>query len=73
MVDAGYSRNDDPLTAPVEVDPVRGFDPAAVTAPATQATFGGGADPFSQILSGAMAVLNQNTHRQGAPAIGAGQ
>jgi hypothetical protein len=62
VVDAGYSRNDDPLTAPVEVDPVRGFDPAAVTAPATQATFGGGADPFSQILSGALAVLNQGNH-----------
>jgi hypothetical protein len=59
MVAAGYSRNDDPLTAPVEVDPVRGFDPAAVTAPATQATFGGGADPFSQILSGALAVFGQ--------------
>ena len=27
-------------------------EPAAVTAPATQATFGGGADPFSQILNG---------------------
>jgi hypothetical protein len=73
MVDAGYSRNDDPLTAPVEVDPVRGFDPAAVTAPATQATFGGGADPFSQILSGAMAVLNQRKHGQETPAIDAGQ
>ena len=73
MVDAGYSRNDDPLTAPVEVDPVSGFDPAAVTAPATQATFGGGADPFSQILSGAMAVFNQNTHRPAMPAIGPGQ
>ena len=37
MVDAGYSRNDDPLTAPITVDPVNGYDPAAVTAPATQA------------------------------------
>jgi diacyltrehalose acyltransferase len=73
MVNAGYSRNDDPATAPVQVDPVRGFDPAAVTAPATQATFGGGADPFSQILSGAMAVLNQGTHRPPAPAPEAGQ
>ena len=45
MVDAGYSRNDDPLTAPITVDPVHGYDPAAVTAPATQAAFGGGADP----------------------------
>lgn len=57
-VNAGYSRNDDPSTAPVQVDPVRGFDPAEVTAPANQATFGGGADPFSQILSGAMSVLS---------------
>jgi hypothetical protein len=73
MVDAGYSRNDDPLTAPVEVDAVRGFDPAAVTAPATQATFGGGADPFSQILSGAMAVLNQHTHGHETPTPGSGQ
>jgi diacyltrehalose acyltransferase len=57
-VNAGYSRNDDPATAPIQVDPVHGFDPAAVTAPATQATFGGGADPFSQILNGAMSVLS---------------
>jgi hypothetical protein len=57
-VNAGYSRNDDPATAPVQVDPVHGFDPAAVTAPANQATFGGGADPLSQILSGAMSVLS---------------
>ncbi|WP_204078993.1 acyltransferase PE [Mycobacterium riyadhense] len=62
MVAAGYSRNDDPLTAPLEVDPVRGFDPAAITAPATQATFGGGADPFSQMLSGAMFALGQGNH-----------
>jgi diacyltrehalose acyltransferase len=40
-VDAGYSRNDNPLTAPITVDPVNGYDPAAVTAPATQAAFGG--------------------------------
>lgn len=57
-VNAGYSRNDDPSTAPVQVDPVHGFDPAEVTAPANQATFGGGADPFSQILAGAMSVLS---------------
>jgi hypothetical protein len=57
-VDAGYSRNDDPLTAPITVDPVHGYDPAAVTAPATQAAFGGGADPVSQLLSGAQYVLN---------------
>jgi diacyltrehalose acyltransferase len=58
MVDAGYSRNDDPLTAPIQVDPVNGYDPAAVTAPATQAAFGGGADPLSQVLSGLQYVLN---------------
>ncbi|WP_286671598.1 acyltransferase PE [Mycolicibacterium rufum] len=57
-VDAGYSRNDDPATAPITVDPVNGYDPAAVTAPATQAAFGGGADPVSQLLSGLQYVLN---------------
>jgi hypothetical protein len=58
-VNAGYSRNDDPATAPVQVDPLRGFDPAEVTAPASEATFGGGADPMSQLLNGAAAVLSQ--------------
>ncbi|MFZ0831491.1 MAG: acyltransferase PE [Mycobacterium sp.] len=58
MVDAGYSRNDDPATAPVTVDPVHGYDPAAVTAPATQAAFGGAADPVSQLLSGFQYMLN---------------
>lgn len=58
-VDAGYSRNDNPLTAPITVDPVNGYDPAAATAPATQAAFGGGADPLSQLLAGAQYVLNQ--------------
>lgn len=52
-VDAGYSRNDDPATAPITVDSVNGYDPAAVTAPATQATFGAdvGTDPISQMLA----------------------
>ncbi|MCH9710365.1 MAG: PE-PPE domain-containing protein [Actinomycetia bacterium] len=50
-VDAGYSRNDDPLTAPITVDPVNGYDPADVTAPITQAAFGGDADPISQVFS----------------------
>jgi diacyltrehalose acyltransferase len=48
------------------VDPVHGFDPAAVTAPANQATFGGGADPFSQILAGAMSVLSHGAGEAGA-------
>jgi hypothetical protein len=56
-VNAGYIRNDDPATAPVQVDPMHGFDPAVVTAPTNQATFGGGADPISQAISGAMKVL----------------
>jgi hypothetical protein len=38
---------------------VHGFDPAAVTAPASEASFGGAADPLSQILNGAMAALSQ--------------
>lgn len=59
-VDAGYSRHDDPATAPVEVDPVNGYDPAAVTAPATQAAFGGGADPISQLLAGMQYVLTHS-------------
>ncbi|MGO9652671.1 acyltransferase PE [Mycobacterium sp.] len=57
-VNAAYSRNDDPSTAPIQVDPVHGFDPLAITAPANEATLGGGADPFSQILNGAMSVLS---------------
>jgi hypothetical protein len=60
MVDAGYSRNNDPATAPITVDPVNGYDPAEVTAPSTDASFGGsgGTDPISQLLSGAQYVLN---------------
>jgi hypothetical protein len=57
-VDAGYSRMDNPLTAPITVDPVNGYDPAAVTAPATQAAFGGAADPISQLMAGFQYVLN---------------
>lgn len=61
-VDAGYSRNDDPATAPVTVDPVNGFDPVEVTAPANDATFGSGGgaagnDPISEIVNGAMSVF----------------
>ena len=53
MIDTGYSRNDDPATAPITVDPINGFDPAEVTAPATEATFGPGVggDPISQALA----------------------
>jgi hypothetical protein len=59
MVDAGYSRNNDPATAPITVDPVNGYDPAEVTAPSTDASFGGGGtDPISQLLAGAQYVLN---------------
>ncbi len=58
FVDVGYSRNDDPLTAPLAVDPVNGYDPAEATAPATQAAFGGASDPVSQLLSGMQYVLN---------------
>jgi hypothetical protein len=36
----------------------RGYDPVAVTVPATQAAFGGGADPVSQLLAGMQYVLN---------------
>jgi len=64
-VNRGYSRNDDPSTAPVQVDPVHGFDPAEATAPANQATFGGGADPFSQIIAGAMSVLSHGAAEAG--------
>ena len=57
-VNAGYSRNDDPATAPVQVDPVHGFDPRRSPQPANEATFGGGADPISQLVNGAMSVLS---------------
>jgi len=65
-VNPAYSRNDDPSTAPIQVDPVHGFDPAEATAPANQATFGGGADPFSQILAGAMSVLAHGAGEAGS-------
>jgi diacyltrehalose acyltransferase len=65
-VNAGYSRNDDPATAPVQVDPVHGFDPLQVTAPANEATFGGGSggggDPISSLVNGAMSVLSGGAH-----------
>lgn len=57
-VNGGYSRNDDPATAPITVDPVHGFDPAEVTAPANDATFGGGTDPMSEIANGALSLLS---------------
>jgi hypothetical protein len=65
-VNAGYSRNDDPATAPVQVDPVHGFDPMKVTAPANEATFGsgggGGSDPISQLIDGVMSMLSNGGH-----------
>ena len=57
-VNAGYSRNDDPATAPVQVDPVHGFDPLKVTAPANDATFGGGGDPMSTLVNGVTSMLS---------------
>lgn len=36
QIDAGYSRNDNPFTRPVSVDPVRGMDPVAILDPATR-------------------------------------
>jgi diacyltrehalose acyltransferase len=57
-VSAGYSRNDDPATAPVQVDPVRGFDPIKVTAPANEATFGGGTDPMSELVNAVLSMFS---------------
>ena len=60
MVDAGYSRNDNPATAPDTVDPVNGFDPAEITAPASHAAFGAeSTDPLEQFLSGVEFVLGR--------------
>ena len=67
-VNAGYSRNDDPATAPVQVDPVRGFDPLQVTEPANEATFGGGSDPISQLVNGACQC--STAHAAATPADG---
>jgi hypothetical protein len=57
-VNAGYSRNDDPATAPLQVDPVHGFDPLAITEPANEATFGTG-DPLSQLLNSVGAAFSR--------------
>lgn len=38
VIDAGYSRNDDPATRPVSVDPVNGMDPVGSLDPGTRAT-----------------------------------
>lgn len=56
-VNAGYSRNDDPATAPVQVDPVHGFDPLEVTEGANEATFGGGDDAISTLVNGVMSMF----------------
>ena len=61
-VNAGYSRNDDPATAPVQVDPVHGFDPLQITAPINEATFGGGGDAVSELINGALSLLSGNGH-----------
>lgn len=37
---------------------MNGFDLTEVTAPSNQATFGGGADPFSKTLREAMSALS---------------
>jgi hypothetical protein len=36
MADAGYTRNDNPITKPVSVDPVHGMDPIALLDPASR-------------------------------------
>jgi diacyltrehalose acyltransferase len=41
MVDAGYSRNDNPVAKPMSVDPVHGMDPVAILDPATRDTIEG--------------------------------
>jgi diacyltrehalose acyltransferase len=48
MVDAGYSRNDNPATKPTSVDPVHGMDPVALLDPATRDSIEGA---FSMIRS----------------------
>lgn len=61
-VNAGYSRNDDPATTPVQVDPVHGFDPLEITAPVNEATFGGGGDAISDLVNGALSLLSGGAH-----------
>jgi diacyltrehalose acyltransferase len=63
-VNAGYSRNDDPATAPIQVDPVRGFDPSEV-----MATFGAGTDPLSEVsavVAGNLDVLSRGAGEAGS-------
>ena len=45
-VNAGYSRNDDPATAPVQVDPVHGFDPRQSPHRPTRRRSAAAATPF---------------------------
>ncbi len=61
-VNAGYSRNDDPATTPVQVDPVHGFDPLEITAPVNEATFGGNGDAISELVNGALSLLSPGAH-----------
>lgn len=57
-VNAGYSRNDDPATTPVQVDHVRGFDPAEITAPVNEATFSNSTDPLSQLADSLLSAFS---------------
>lgn len=48
IVDAGYSRYDDPMNRPVSVDPVHGMDPIGILDPATRNTI---EDTFATVRS----------------------
>ncbi len=58
-VNAGYTRNDDPATTPLQVDPVNGFDPLEITAGPNDAALGGGAiDPVAQLVKGVTGLFS---------------
>jgi hypothetical protein len=50
IVDAGYSRNDDPATAPITVDPVNGIDAAAYLDPTSRANLAPIVDTLRALL-----------------------
>ncbi len=50
IVDAGYSRNDDPSTAPISVDPVGGIDAAAYLDPTSRANLAPIVDALRSLL-----------------------